>query len=97
MELRVKRLANGGWENAIDNTRGNAEELRLITGHWAAVDTVAAGLTGETRRQTESYDQVRVYSRETSHFAEGREKTMALQSSNSNGPIFSMKHPHPSK
>jgi ornithine cyclodeaminase/alanine dehydrogenase-like protein (mu-crystallin family) len=63
----------------------NVEEFRLFIGYWAAVDTVAAGLTGVSRQQTESHNQVLVHSRETSHSAEGRGKTMAMQSSNSVG------------
>jgi hypothetical protein len=70
----------------------NVEEFRLFIGYWAAVDT-AAGLTGVSRQQTESHHQVLVHSRETSHIAEGRGKTMALQSSNSvgRGTVVSMK------
>jgi ribulose 1,5-bisphosphate carboxylase large subunit-like protein len=54
--------------------RENVEEFRLFIGHWAVVDTVAAGLTGVSRRQTESHHQVLVHSRETGHSAEGRGK-----------------------
>jgi hypothetical protein len=85
MDTRNKKIANGERENAIDITRENVEEFQLFIRYWAAVDTVAAGLTGVSWQQTESHHQVLVHSRETSHFAEGRGKAMALQSSNSVG------------
>jgi hypothetical protein len=83
MDTRNKNSPTVSGKMRSTSQGENVEKFQLFIEYWVAVDTVAAGLTSVSRQQTESHHQVLVHSRETSHSAEGRGKTMAQQSSNS--------------